>query len=227
MDHPAPIADPAPLKEGTRIAADDDPDAPREAALFVNARSQAVRIPARWRFQGDRVRIIRDGERLILEPIKVPGLLEHLSRYLGPTPQDADSERLPGSCLLDGSMLFGIVSTETWTPSLIRLVKTSADLATDEISASQLRAAITRPDRLHLVERTEGLLEVVPVLPRPDGLAKQVARIAALPGRDGEKRGASVPWVAAQALATGRTVLTRHPDRYSGVEDLDVMTVDG
>lgn len=42
--------------------------APREAKLFRNNRSQAVRIPAEFELPGDRVLISRDGDRLIIEP---------------------------------------------------------------------------------------------------------------------------------------------------------------
>lgn len=42
--------------------------AAREARLFRNNRSQAVRIPADFELPGDRVLIHKDGERLIIEP---------------------------------------------------------------------------------------------------------------------------------------------------------------
>ena len=43
---------------------------PREAKLFCNNRSQAVRIPAEFELPGDRVLISRDGDRLIIEPTR-------------------------------------------------------------------------------------------------------------------------------------------------------------
>ncbi len=39
------------------------------AKLFRNGRSQAVRLPKEFRFQGEEVAIRRDGERVILEPL--------------------------------------------------------------------------------------------------------------------------------------------------------------
>jgi antitoxin VapB len=63
--------------------------ATREARLFRNNRSQAVRIPADWELPGDRVAIRRDGERLILEPLRPRGLLGLLSSW------DALDEALP------------------------------------------------------------------------------------------------------------------------------------
>jgi antitoxin VapB len=38
------------------------------ARLFWNGRSQAVRLPKEFRFEGEEVAIRRDGRRVILEP---------------------------------------------------------------------------------------------------------------------------------------------------------------
>lgn len=46
-----------------------DPTAPRRAKLFWNGRSQAVRLPKEFRFEGDEVEIRREGQAVILEPI--------------------------------------------------------------------------------------------------------------------------------------------------------------
>jgi antitoxin VapB len=39
------------------------------AKLFQNGRSQAVRLPREFRFEGDRVRIRRVGQAVLLEPL--------------------------------------------------------------------------------------------------------------------------------------------------------------
>jgi antitoxin VapB len=39
------------------------------AKLFQNGRSQAVRLPREFRFEGDRVRVRRVAEGVLLEPI--------------------------------------------------------------------------------------------------------------------------------------------------------------
>jgi antitoxin VapB len=41
----------------------------RTAKLFRTGRSQAVRLPKEFRFQGDEVRIRRHGQAVILEPV--------------------------------------------------------------------------------------------------------------------------------------------------------------
>jgi virulence-associated protein VagC len=42
----------------------------RRARLFWNGRSQAVRLPREFRFEGDEVEIRREGEAVILEPVR-------------------------------------------------------------------------------------------------------------------------------------------------------------
>ena len=40
-----------------------------DARLFWNGRSQAVRLPKEFRFEGDRVRVSRMGAGVLLEPV--------------------------------------------------------------------------------------------------------------------------------------------------------------
>lgn len=56
---------------------------PREAKLFRNNRSQAVRIPAEFEMPGDRVLIRREGTHLIIEPMTKPrNIVELLGQWL-------------------------------------------------------------------------------------------------------------------------------------------------
>jgi antitoxin VapB len=41
----------------------------KDARLFWNGRSQAVRLPKEFRFEGDRVRVTRMGAGILLEPV--------------------------------------------------------------------------------------------------------------------------------------------------------------
>ena len=47
----------------------DPADRPLRAKLFMNGRSQAVRLPKIFRFEGDEVEIRREGKAVILEPV--------------------------------------------------------------------------------------------------------------------------------------------------------------
>ncbi|MBF6616829.1 antitoxin [Pollutimonas thiosulfatoxidans] len=59
----------------------------REAKLFRNNRSQAVRIPAEFELPGDRVLIHREGARLIIEPVSGPSnILELLAEWKNDEP---------------------------------------------------------------------------------------------------------------------------------------------
>ena len=47
-------------------------ESPSTAKLFMHGRSQAVRLPKAFRFEGTEVRVSRVGDKVILEPIEAP-----------------------------------------------------------------------------------------------------------------------------------------------------------
>jgi len=54
----------------------------REVRLFRNNRSQAVRIPVEFELPGERVLIRREGDKLIIEPVRTSsGLLDLLAKW--------------------------------------------------------------------------------------------------------------------------------------------------
>ncbi|MCK0745769.1 antitoxin [Chromohalobacter nigrandesensis] len=69
----------------------------RHVRLFRNGRNQAIRIPREFELSGDDALIRREGDTLIIEPIRKPGLLEtlrHLSS-LDETLDESDEGLLP------------------------------------------------------------------------------------------------------------------------------------
>ncbi|MRW84233.1 AbrB/MazE/SpoVT family DNA-binding domain-containing protein [Pseudoduganella sp. FT26W] len=54
------------------------PSKPKEAKLFRNNRSQAVRIPVEFELPGDRVLIHQEGNKLIIEPVTGPSNIAEL-----------------------------------------------------------------------------------------------------------------------------------------------------
>ncbi|GCD54370.1 MULTISPECIES: antitoxin [Acetobacter] len=68
---------------------------PREVKLFWNNRSQAVRIPVEFQMPGDRVLIRRDGEKLVLEPVKTPSTLKELLMAWREEPQLRPEDDFP------------------------------------------------------------------------------------------------------------------------------------
>lgn len=59
-----------------------NPTTERRARLFRNGRNQAVRIPREFELPGNEVIIHKEGDRLIVEPVKKPnGLAELLASW--------------------------------------------------------------------------------------------------------------------------------------------------
>jgi antitoxin VapB len=59
------------------------------AKVFWSGRSQAVRLPKSYRFEGDEVRIRRHGDSVILEPVATDwGWLDSIRGKLGKLDQD-------------------------------------------------------------------------------------------------------------------------------------------
>ncbi len=55
------------------------------AKIFVNGRSQAVRLPQEFRFSGTQVRVTRQGRGVLLEPLSptVDDWFAELDRFTG------------------------------------------------------------------------------------------------------------------------------------------------
>jgi len=70
----------------------------REVKLFKNRRNQAVRIPADFSLDVERVRISREGQRLVIEPIyenKLRALLNSWQALEENFPEIADAPPTP------------------------------------------------------------------------------------------------------------------------------------
>lgn len=59
----------------------------RHVKLFRNGRNQAVRIPVEFELPGDEAIMHRDGDRLVIEPVRRRGLVALLKSM---TPLDED-----------------------------------------------------------------------------------------------------------------------------------------
>ena len=74
------------------------PTAERHVRLFRNGRNQAIRIPREFELEGEEAIIYRDGDRLVVEPLrkgKLFALLSTLPPLTEPFP-DIDDD-LPGA----------------------------------------------------------------------------------------------------------------------------------
>lgn len=69
-----------------------------KAKVFWNGRSQAIRLPKEFRFQGDEVEIRREGRTVILEPLKRRAWPKGYWQSWGNVPDDFETpEPLPSS----------------------------------------------------------------------------------------------------------------------------------
>ncbi len=59
----------------------------RNVRLFRNGRNQAVRIPVEFELPGDEAIMHRDGDRLVIEPVRKRGLLA-LLKTMKPLDED-------------------------------------------------------------------------------------------------------------------------------------------
>lgn len=69
----------------------------RRVTLFTNGRNQAIRIPREFELPGKEALIRKDGDRLIIEPVPAPTLLDVLATLAPldesiPEPQDVPPE---------------------------------------------------------------------------------------------------------------------------------------
>ncbi len=63
----------------------------RHVKIFRNGRNQAVRIPVEFELPGDEAIMHRDGDRLVIEPVRKRGLVALLERMQPiEEPLDAD-----------------------------------------------------------------------------------------------------------------------------------------
>jgi antitoxin VapB len=63
----------------------------RHVRLFRNGRNQAVRIPVEFELPGDEAIMHRDGDRLVIEPVRKRGLVALLKSM---TPLDVEFPRI-------------------------------------------------------------------------------------------------------------------------------------
>jgi antitoxin VapB len=72
-------------------------DTERHVRLFRNGRNQAVRIPREFELEGDEAILRKEGDRLIIEPIRKEGLLALLASLepLDETFPDVDEDLGP------------------------------------------------------------------------------------------------------------------------------------
>ena len=67
----------------------------KTARLFTNGASQAVRLPKEFRMSGTEVRIWKEGNRVVMEPVETRGesLADVIERFYADCPEGLNLER--------------------------------------------------------------------------------------------------------------------------------------
>jgi antitoxin VapB len=82
-----PVADRAWKMPRAWIVCAHAPGSPRHVRLFRNGRNQAVRIPVEFELPGDEAIMHRDGDCLVIEPVRKRGLIA-LLKTMKPLKED-------------------------------------------------------------------------------------------------------------------------------------------
>ncbi len=69
----------------------------RHVRLFRNGRNQAIRIPREFELEGDEAIIRKEGDRLIVEPVRKGGLLSVLAGLAPLDEEFPDVDEMLGS----------------------------------------------------------------------------------------------------------------------------------
>jgi antitoxin VapB len=83
------------ISRADKAAADAAGAERKTARLFTNGASQAVRLPKEFRMSGTEVRIWKEGNRVVMEPIEMRGesLADVIERFYADCPEGLNLER--------------------------------------------------------------------------------------------------------------------------------------
>ena len=144
----------------------------RHVKLFRNGRNQAVRIPVEFELPGDEAIMHRDGDRLVIEPVRKRGLIALLKSM---TPLDEQISRSGRSragagaravtrYMLDTNILSDLIRNPQGKAAR-RIVKVGEDnICTSIIVAAELRYGCAKSGSKRLLKAVEDLLGEIAVL---------------------------------------------------------------
>ncbi len=121
-----------------------------------------------------------------------------------------------------------MVAVERSTSSLSGALRDDDDVAMAAVSVAELWAGVELADAKHRAARerfVQSVLQVVPVIPYDEGVARRHAVLLAHVHRTGRRRGVHDLLVAATAARTGRAVLTADAAaRFADLPDVAVIS---
>lgn len=210
------------------------------AKLFMHSRSQAVRLPKEFRFEGTEVRVRRNGDQVILEPLeKAP---TDLSRFwaeldaLGPslepsTPTaapDADAPELQERMIcLDSNVVISILNmrNEKLRQRLGDALHAGTPIALPVVALHELRYGFTKSPQGEVEEqRLEKFFSLgIATLPFEADDALHAAEIRAEMHVNSVAMDPYDALVAAQAIRHGAILATLNKNGFARVRELNVL----
>src|SRR5258708_2151707 len=145
----------------------------RHVKLFRNGRNQAVRIPVEFELPGDEAIMQRDGDRLVIEPVRkraLVALLEAIKPLEEGFSRDRRSragagERVLTHYLLDTNIISDLIRNPQGRAAK-RIAKAGEDnICTSIIVAAELRSGCAKSSSKRLLKAVEDLLGEIKVLP--------------------------------------------------------------
>ena len=202
----------------------------RHVKLFRNGRNQAVRIPVEFELPGDEAIMHRDGERLVIEPVRKRGLialLKTMKPIEGKHPRDRRSRADAGGRPLTRYMLdTNIISDLIRNPqgkAAKRIAKVGEDnICTSIIVAAELRYGCAKSGSERLLKAVEDLLAEIDVLPLDVPADAEYGGIRAELEAAGKPIGGNDLLIAAHAYATGATIVTANANEFKRIRGLKV-----
>ena len=207
-----------------------DRSASREVRLFRNNRNQAVRIPVEFELPGDRALIHREGDRLVIEPVRKAGLLGLLASWSPieeTLPEIGDPRRSAGrhsltAYLLDTNILSDLVRNPSG--QVVRHIERVGEDAvfTSIIVAAELRYGAAKKGSPALTGRIDALLSELRVLALDAPTDRRYGAARAELEAKGMTIGHNDLLIAAHGLALGATVVTANVSEFRRVDGLAV-----
>ena len=202
----------------------------RHVRLFRNGRNQAVRIPVEFELPGNEAIMHRDGERLVIEPVRKRGLVA-LLKTMKPMKESipeiddpvADAgERVLTRYMLDTNIISDLIRNPQGKAAK-RIAKVGEDnICTSIIVAAELRYGCAKSGSERLLKAVEDLLGEIDVLPLDVPVDAEYGGIRAELEAAGRPIGGNDLLIAAHAYATGATIVTANTDEFKRIRGLKV-----
>ena len=169
-------------------------NAERRVKLFNNGGNRAIRIPKDFEFAGDEATIRKDGDRLIVEPVR--------------------------HWMLDTNVLSDVVRSPQGVVAQRIAAVGQSNVSISIVVAAELRFGVENRASDRLRRQVDAVLSGIEIEPLVEPVDREYATLRAALKRRGTPIGPNDLLIAAHALARGAVLVTANRDEFSRVEGL-------